>query len=428
MDLDYHPSEELQSGDYSVEITEELKTRYARYGDFIIRDHNGNLVFRLVLSAKIKFNYRIVDALGTELGELKAGLPMLKNGVYNPSYTIIEAVSKNQSKVRTIRSENAVLSIDTPIGAFYSPKMAIFDPVILHTVYDSQNRLVLSVERLRRLRNATNGSTQLAIFRSEGILNPFLICAIGMSFVLTSLNFFGMRTLDIEIREESSTVVNIERKWRGRYVFTDIYGQELVRGRLEMPVPWFLLFILSMILMPTGILLFLGIVIFELFFAYWFNVLYISGIGFVFYLISVFFGVAIRPTFIFKDQTGQLVGQIQSNLRRSKWTITDAQEETTGQLDIGHVLETSSSQHLFPAKKVSFNLITSSDNFTVGEGVASNRELYDSEGKLCYSIFGYNKHFIIDIKKCLTPNLWFFVSVCLIEQFFVHRETGGGGG
>ncbi|MHA1587912.1 MAG: hypothetical protein ACTSV9_03940, partial [Candidatus Thorarchaeota archaeon] len=421
MDLDYHPSEELQSGDYSVEITEELKTRYARYGDFIIRDHNGNLVFRLVLSARIKFNYRIVDALGNELGELKAGLPILKNGICNPSYTIIEALSKNQSKVRTIRSENAVLSIDTPIGAFYSPKMAIFDPVILHTVYDSQNRLVLSVERLRRLRNATNGSTKLAIFRSEGILNPFLICAIGMSFVLTSLNFFGMRTLDIEIREESSTVVNIERKRRG-YVFTDIYGQELLRGRRKMPVPWFLLMILSLILMPTGILLFLGIVIFESFSAYWFNVLYISGIGFVFFLISIFSGAVIKPTFIFKDQTGQPVGQIQSNLRHSKWTIMDAQEETTGQLDIGHVLETGSSQHLFPSNKVSSNLITEFDNFTVGEGVASNRELYDSKGRLCYSIFGYNKHFKIDIKKCLTPDFWFFVSVCLIEQFFIYRQ------
>ena len=108
MNLDFHPSDELQSGDYSVEINEELKTRYDRYRDFIIRDHNGNLVFRLVLSAKIKFNYRIVDALGTELGELKAGLPMLKNGVYNPSYTIIEAVSKNQSENYSIRERCSV--------------------------------------------------------------------------------------------------------------------------------------------------------------------------------------------------------------------------------------------------------------------------------------------------------------------------------
>jgi len=352
--------QELQSGDYAVEVTEGFGTStrgYARYNSFFIKDHRGESIFNLKQSSRSgKYNYRINGVHdGEKLGEVNGGL-LGSLG----SFTISEVKSKTKSKVKFRQSDTEVL-IETKSGTYHSPKITVTDHFLTYNVYDNQNQLILSVQRPKRFQKVDDTPYKLATIRNLGNLGSFLACAIGMSIVIFSM-LYGTTTSRVELLNRS-TVINIEKK-KSSYIFTDESGQEVLRG-----------------------------------------------------------GKSGKSKLTFTDQSGHPVGQIQRNKRNiklSEWTLTDMQHGTTGTLDIGKRVWLFGRWDKYDN---SLNqLSVANERFTFGD-LHHNSELHDSNGLLCYSISGFNKQFKIDIKKGLTVNFWCFVTVCLIEKIFTRRKS-----
>jgi hypothetical protein len=66
-------------------------------------------------------------------------------------------------------------------------------------------------------------------------------------------------------------------------------------------------------------------------------------------------------------------------------------------------------------------LIVGDETFSFGNFEGYTRELYDRNGKLIFTIFGFDKLFTLDIKKNLSVNFWCFLSIALILRFFRPR-------
>jgi hypothetical protein len=63
------------------------------------------------------------------------------------------------------------------------------------------------------------------------------------------------------------------------------------------------------------------------------------------------------------------------------------------------------------------------ETFSFGDFMGFIRELYDRNGNLNFAIFGFDERFVLDIKKSLSPNFWCFLSVCIIEEFFIPQRV-----
>ena len=253
------------------------------------------------------------------------------------------------------------LNITTPSGRYFSSNRMISDQSFIVNISDSQAQQVLSLERPRQ----SGKGCLWGIIRNLGNLDPLLACGIGVSLYLFSV--FTMNDPDVELLDKS-TEVKIERKrsFKGSvFVFRDKNGIEMFRGKR-------------------------------------------SGI--------------FKSGFVFTDPSGEMIGEL-SQKRRSEWVITDSQHGIIGILN----LKTSRKDrynHL-SGDSPPFTLVVGNETFSFGTFMGFNRELYDRNGKLSYAIFGYNKLFTLDIKTNLTPNYWCFLSVCLIYEFFIPKDTGG---
>jgi hypothetical protein len=346
---------------YTVEIMKEYYYGLSRTPhEFIVRDHREEVIFKMK-----KTGHWFRNCTFKIINAQNLELGDLIVGLNRNSMTIREKETGLESILKIhIRPISLDLSVTTPFEEYISSKRMISDQAFSINLSDSQARQVLSFESPRHFRKVSGKRNIGGTIRDFGNLNPLLACAIG---VLLSLNqIFTMMNSDVELLDKS-TEIKIERKWSFKgsvFVYRDKNGLEIFKGKR-------------------------------------------SGI--------------FKSGFVFINPSGKLIGEI-SRKRRSEWIISDSQQGISGTLNL-KISRKDSLNHL-SGNSSPFTLVVGNETFFFGNFEGFKRELYDRNGNLSYAIFGYNKQFTLDIKKSLTPNFWCFLSVCLIEEFFIPEDTG----
>jgi len=357
-----HFNEGSRSTLYTIEISEEEYHIYIGYGYpkcFIVRNQRDKVCFKLEGGGTFRRpSYRIYNAQNIELGELKAGVT---KGTIREKETSLESIieiSKVWKGVLSDKPDKGIIDLSVITP---SGQYFLSDRMVSDKAfsYNLSDSQAHQVLSIERPRHSGKGNIW-GVIRNFGYLDPFLACAIGVSLSLYPI--FTMKSPHVKLLDKS-TEIKVERKRRlgNLFIYRDDSGREIFRGKR------------------------LGL----------------SILG--------------SSSYKFTDPSGNIIGELSRKRRSSEWVITDSQRDITGTLDLSDIRNAGNED------KPSNRLIVSNETFSFGNFVGFNRELYDRNGNLSFTIFGFNTLFTLDIKKSLSPNFWCFLSASLIMEFFIPK-------